>query len=266
VSSVTILHRAADAARPRSDEVVWRTCLRDIVFDPAPAPAASAGVYHDAGAYAFLLEVICGLHSPIVGETQVMGQFKAFLTGLDRSQAELRRLGQHLLTDARRIRETYLIALGSRTYGSAVRRHLGDCRRVGLIGSGQLAAEIRPFLESDGRTVDHWGRRFDEAAPRLLEAATLIVAAPIDSAGIARVAARYASLTRIIDLRGEAFADPVTLDIPLVTLADVFAEVSAANARVDARVREARVAIADCAARQQARADLRPSGWHDLCA
>src|SRR3989475_6294583 len=67
----------------------WQTCLRRILFlnsndNRAVIEAAEVGkavpptveVFRAQEAYRFLLEVICGLNSPIVGETAVMGQFK----------------------------------------------------------------------------------------------------------------------------------------------------------------------------------------------
>ena len=70
----------------------WQTCLRRILFLNASDHAElirslEAGeivrpvveVFRGQQAYEFLLEVICGLNSPIVGETAVMGQFKEFL-------------------------------------------------------------------------------------------------------------------------------------------------------------------------------------------
>ncbi|MGH9904348.1 MAG: hypothetical protein ACRD8U_02050, partial [Pyrinomonadaceae bacterium] len=56
----------------------WETCLRRIVFVPPDQVAAisvirgtSSDIYHGEDAYRFLLEAICGLHSPLVGETEV---------------------------------------------------------------------------------------------------------------------------------------------------------------------------------------------------
>ena len=46
--------------------VVWRTCVREIAFvDPRATVPSGATILHDEGAYAHLLEVICGLDSPI---------------------------------------------------------------------------------------------------------------------------------------------------------------------------------------------------------
>ena len=41
----------------------------------------------DGDAYRLLLEILCGLQSPMLGETQVMGQFKSFLSSLAGSAA-----------------------------------------------------------------------------------------------------------------------------------------------------------------------------------
>src|SRR3979411_147858 len=67
----------------------WQTCLRRILFlnrfeNSALIEAAedsgwgSVEVCRGKNAYGFLLEVICGLNSPLLGETAVMGQFREF--------------------------------------------------------------------------------------------------------------------------------------------------------------------------------------------
>src|SRR6058998_3280093 len=101
---------------------VWRTCLREVTFADHGAGEARALIEGDA--YRLLLEILCGLQSPMLGETQVMGQFKAFLASLGPDHGWLNRLGQRLLADAREIRTRYLQGLGSRSYGSAVRRYV----------------------------------------------------------------------------------------------------------------------------------------------
>ncbi|HXM50499.1 MAG TPA: hypothetical protein VN956_21845, partial [Pyrinomonadaceae bacterium] len=69
----------------------WQTCLRRILFlnrfengaliEAAENDALFSGsveVYRGREAFGFLLEVICGLNSPLLGETAVMGQFREF--------------------------------------------------------------------------------------------------------------------------------------------------------------------------------------------
>src|SRR5215216_7146041 len=77
--------------RPNGSETIpvgltnlqWQTCLRRIVFLHRNEPRTFADkpgtqTYFGRDAYQFLLEVICGLHSPLVGENAVMGQFRKF--------------------------------------------------------------------------------------------------------------------------------------------------------------------------------------------
>lgn len=261
--------------------VVWRTCLREIAFvaPGTPVPDAAAA-FHDEAAYAHLLEVICGLASPIVGETEVMAQFKAFVAALPPDFADLRQTSERLLLDARTVRAHHLTGLGSRSYGSAVRRHIRDCIRVSLIGTGMLAQEILPFLPGDGRSVDIWGRResldWDAAgatyrrcdrdvSSALGGRCAIVIAAPMPTADVTRLQQRYAEVVRVIDLRGESHLAPPA-DVPVVTLADVFSEIEAAAETTARQAELARAAIRDCARAFITRARLHPSGWHDLCA
>lgn len=284
--ALSILHRDPGADPIPAGAATWRTCLREVQFTAdegdrdTPAPCGRSLLEGDA--YRLLLEILCGLRSPMLGETQVLGQFKAFLSTLDANHAWLQRLGQRLLTDAREIRTHHLQGLGSRSYGSAVRRYVTGCRRAALIGTGKLANEVLPFLDDDGRVVDHWGRREDAAsagagvtyrtldragdAPIVSDPAVLIVAAPAPDDVIAAVAARYSSLTRIIDLRGEPGDAPLSLAAPVVTLQDLFAEMRTANDVATRHVDAARSEIARRSRLYELREELRPFGWDDLCA
>src|SRR5439155_10872581 len=153
---------------------------------------------------------------------QVMGQFKTFLASVSGEQSWLNRVGQRLLTDAREIRTQHLQGLGSRSYGSAVRRYLTTVQHTVLVGTGKLAQEVLPFLADDGRSVDQWGRNLETSnfevqssnfIYRLLDSVdtfagpnvptALIIAAPVPSDVIDRVAACYGALCCVIDLRGE---------------------------------------------------------------
>jgi glutamyl-tRNA reductase len=217
----------------------------------------------------------------MLGETQVMGQFKSFLTTLDRNQAWLNRLGQRLLADARDVRSSHLQGLGSRSYGSAVRRYLSTARQAVLVGTGKLANDVLPFLLDDDRTVDQWGRAVEspskaavtyrtldvvESAQVSAHASVLIIAAPVASEIVERIAARYAGLVSIIDLRGELGSAPIRAAVPVVTLAQLFAEMSAANGFALRHVEAARADIASRSRRYELRDELRPFGWDDLCA
>jgi glutamyl-tRNA reductase len=242
-------------------------------LDRGPAPIV------EGEAYRLLLEILCGLQSPMLGETQVMGQFKSFLSSLGGEQAWLRRLGQRLLADAREVRTQHLQGLGSRSYGSAVRRYLHEVSHVAVIGTGKLAQEVLPFLADDGRSVDQWGRTAadlpsvtfrqldaqDDGVPSAVPTA-LIVAAPVSSGVVDRVAARYGALRSVIDLRGELGLAALQVAAPIITLQDLFARMAAASGSASHRIEAARVDIASRSRRYELRDELRPFGWDDLCA
>ena len=267
----------ADAGKLRGS-LVWRTCVREVAFvEPgAPVPAGVQAL-HDEAAYAHLLEVICGLQSPMVGETEVMHQFKMFAAAVPDDQAMFKELCQMLLADARQVRASHLLDLGSRSYGSIVRRLVRECRRVAIAGTGMLAKEIIPFV-ADTHVVDVWGRReaFDCVSPVAYrrfgdklsanESTAIVIAAPVDTATIRSLAARYCDVKVLIDLRAEGAQDPPPPVAPIVSLADVFSAVADTTRSVEARVAKARQEIGRRARLFAARAKLNPSGWHDLCA
>ena len=250
----------------------FRTCVRDLLFLDDAVDATGLPVLEDAAAYTRLLEVVCGLHSPMAGETQVQGQFKMFLESLESpAHRWLRRLGQQVLTDARVIREAHLRGVGSRSYGSAVRRHAQRCARVAIIGAGVLAQEIHKYV-AETHEVDVWTRaglqqlRLDrQKRPAIVDATMLVVAAPVDAETIRMVAAAYPALRCIIDLRAADDATQLPAGVPARTLADVFADVQTTKV-TRAKLDAARAAAAGCGRRFNAREELHPFGWEDLCA
>jgi len=266
---------------------VWRTCLREVVFldeSHSSFAVAAAGQHLTEGhAYRLLLEILCGLQSPMTGETQVLGQFKSFLASLGKEQPTLSRLGQRLLTDARDVRTKHLQGLGSRSYGSAVRRDLAGCSQAVVIGTGKLAEEVLPFLADDGRVVDQWGRA-DAANPRdgvrYCHLATpdavdtselptaLVVAAPVPTDVVERVAAKYVGLLRVIDLRADVGNRPLAFDahVEVISLQDLFARMHSAHESAVPHIEAARQEIAWRTRQYELRDELRPFGWDDLCA
>src|ERR1051325_9388531 len=143
--------------------IEWQTCLRRILFrnkhDSAPTIQSiengdltmpTVEVFRGQDAYRFLLETICGLNSPIVGETAVMGQFKEFLLGAKFPKNHwvsfLRHLATNLMIDAKRIRHNHLQGIGSQSYGSIVRQQVKGIPAVAVLGAGKLAREMLPWL------------------------------------------------------------------------------------------------------------------------
>ena len=159
-------HQASGTA-PESvsgqDVFLIDTCQRRVAVLADPAAHAAAvrefpadGVlesFSGSQAYAFLLRFACGLESKLVAETEIFGQIKqAWRIFSERGSALARQLSpwvQLLFQDAKAIRAQYLGHLGSASYGSQVRRLLGDEPARGatlLIGAGHLAQSVAPWL------------------------------------------------------------------------------------------------------------------------
>jgi len=239
----------------------WQTCLRRIVFlkraelswipqDP------NLKLYTGPEAYRFLLEVICGLQSPLVGETEVMGQFRKF-----RNEAQfpatvwgesLQKLTTDLLRDARLVRQHHLQGLGSQSYGSLVRKCVKGSTTVALLGTGNLAQEILPWLNEKDiavrlfyRSSTHAQRLMDrypsislcrfsmEDAFWMRKSAALIVAAPIRAVEISRwIELQDTKFSIVVDLRGEAAEDPIECKVTVVKLTELFDSLRTEKARV----------------------------------
>jgi glutamyl-tRNA reductase len=267
-----LLHGPPGSLPAEVNAIIWRTCLREIGFldvEDDPDVPAHVDRLEDEAAYALLLEVICGLRSPLVGETQVMGQFKEFVKSLGDDAEPVRRVAQDLLRDARQIRADCLQGLGARAYGSLVRTHVRSCEVVAVIGTGALATEITPAVTEAVAEVHQWSRATlagAEPAPESDRPAMLIVAAPVASDRVAYVASRYATLRGVLDLRGEPTGPLPGLGVPVVGLHDLFQSAQQAADRAAIRVDAARREIHRRSAALARRDELHPFGWDDLCA
>jgi glutamyl-tRNA reductase len=122
------------------------------------APYACVNVYKGADAYEFLLNIACGLESRMVGETEVLGQFKDAWrryvandngAGDSWQMRALEPIFQKLFEDIKTIRSRYLQNLGQGSYGSQVRRLLNQARLrrpTVVVGAGAFAESILPWL------------------------------------------------------------------------------------------------------------------------
>jgi glutamyl-tRNA reductase len=173
---VPVAPGVAVAAR---DQFVIDTCQRRVVVVNGRQPAQNARLelpadgavehFHGADAYAFLLQFACGLESKLVAETEIFGQIKQAWRDYSAGGAELARSLspwiQLLFQDAKAVRAQYLAKLGSASYGSQVRRLLGEDAKGGptlLVGAGQLAQSVAPWLT--GSQLLLWNRTPERAA------------------------------------------------------------------------------------------------------
>jgi glutamyl-tRNA reductase len=274
----------------------WKTCLRRISllnqaesnFLP-PAASTQPECYRGKDAYRFLLEVVCGLRSPLVGETAVMGQFKEFCFQTKFPNSPwgqfLRQFTSDLLVDAKRVRHHHLEGMGSQSYGGLVRQHLKDIPATSVLGSGKLTKEILPWLL--GKTEVTVFSRNPLRAESLLEefpqtqlrqftmansagdnrAVALVIAAPLSAGEIEKwIGLQTTHFVKALDLRGEAETDPVRAAFPVIRLSDLFDALKNDRPKLTVRVAAARDEIKQAALRVIEQAQFRPFGWEDLCA
>ncbi len=279
---LAVIHRPRGTTAPALAGTVWSTCLRELAFVPyADADQALAErTLVGEEAYALVLEIVCGLRSPLVGETEVQAQFKAFLSSLDPStHGWLLQFGQRILADAKSIRHEYLQGLGVGGYGRLALRGAAGAR-LAIVGAGALAQDILDHAGT-GRAIDVWRRRNGDdllvasgtcrrlliqdadAEPRLTGSTSLIVAAPVQADALDRIAACYLELADIVDLRASDEVTDVVPRVPRTRLTDLLAHLETSRPKP---VALARAAIRERARTFGIRCQLRPFGWDDLCA
>ena len=132
---------------------VLKTCQRTLVlaFDRNPFSDLKLNeheLHSGDAAYLFLLETICGLKSKLIGENEIVAQFKDAYKEFAASPSkntQLLAILEKLFKDAKDIRTQYLVGISQKTYASLTRRHLIQKARathVVILGSGQLAEDL----------------------------------------------------------------------------------------------------------------------------
>lgn len=272
VDSLTLLHRSKDRPGAISENVgpVWATCLREIAF-VAEETSQEAGravkdveIHRDEQAFLFLMEILCGLKSPVLGETEVMGQFKTFVNTLapDHPLKRSPALLPFIFNSVKEARTRYLSATGSLTYGQIVRRWLKDSSSVALWGYGSLGTEIYPWIREKTRAVVVRTERRDEGVPFVTSPTgfsvdTHVIAAPLSD----EVVARLAEDALVVDLRDRALPSRTGLH----NLADLFREIRDLRRERDEIVPRCQSFLQGKAIEYFERHQIRPFGWEDLC-
>lgn len=312
LSDLVLIHRmgpqssADDRGSVSGEWTLWRTCLRQIYLGFRPSreeidfPVRQDDeVFYAADAYRFLIEVLCGLHSRVLGENEIVSQFKKRFFEEELSpefSQSFRKIAQSLLSDMKQVRRKHPLNLGAHSYGSFCRKETEGEARVTLIGTGELSLSILPWLTKKsevqiayrsvkGRNL--FSKKLEAGStqpsnlffsalstPNLDLSGALVVAAPISARHVEAMIGRASRRpSRLVDLRGEAEKDPILPleleeggDIPIVDLQDFFREMEASNRAASA----VRVAALKCAADlAEARLDaesilIRTQGWEDL--
>lgn len=130
-----------------------RTCQRTLILSYATRPFGPQDLpLHERAegqeAYLYLLETICGLKSKLLGENEIVAQFKdAYhqFTQNPQRDGRLLLILEKLFKDAKEIRTEHMVGLGLKTYASITRRHIAGrmrAEKVLILGSGQLAEDL----------------------------------------------------------------------------------------------------------------------------
>lgn len=157
---------------PQSAEVFsLQTCQRKLVigFHGKPLKLLNTlnqtEIQHIEGvdAYQFLLETICGLKSKVLGETEIVSQFKTsyseYLNYNDKNPYIMKIL-EKLFKDAKDIRCKYLMSLNTDSYSGIARRlimqakksakesNIARTKKILITGSGALAEDLIKILKN----------------------------------------------------------------------------------------------------------------------
>ena len=282
MESLVVLHRLkksqggipVESWGPKGPHALyWETCLRQcfICFGDVSVYHTEFDRYQGPEAYRFLLEVLCGLDSPLVGETEVLGQFKELI-----SHGPKRPLFQNLLSDVKKIRSQHLVGIGSQSYGSILRRRISKGSRVHLIGTGLFAEEILPWVlkENDvsvlSRTEDRMAS-LRETFPQLIEEFSeapdvLVVASNWSAQDIeSHLITLKKKPRRIFDLRETCQSDPIASSANILTLNQLFVELTEQKRRLDVVLASVKRHIQACVETRALLTVQRPFGWEDLC-
>ncbi|OYZ18948.1 MAG: hypothetical protein B7Y39_12600 [Bdellovibrio sp. 28-41-41] len=273
--------------------LVFETCLRQIaVLDSdlflthseyknfAAQNPGSVEIFKGEHAYQFVLEVICGLHSLIKGETEIFGQFKDFTV---QSKTVIENLNmtdlfKQLLTDCKILRSTRIQNWSHNTYGSVTRKLLTAKDGVALLGAGQLAEEIAPWLKQVKNKSVLLRRPRNLAAPfdsfqvemtdRLnasQEITVLVVAANVTNTEIESFVNHWPNLRMVVDWRGDEQWLPKKTE-QVFLLHDLKANDEKSKEDQQMRIQLVSEDIQVKALEFSKKAKHNPWGWEDFCA
>lgn len=271
----------------------WETCRRKIYFylDESAFLADSRGFMQGLEAESFLIEVLCGLHSPVVGETEILGQFRQ-LVSQNADHAWVQKFQPRIQTWIsliKEIREKYLCKFGSQSYGGYLRRLFYNHSEVQIVGAGSLVEDMLPWLKA--KNVQVYARnpeksqvqvmqhlpQYDQAKGSLsihkLEASlptaeALVIAAPLSHEQVKELVEKSQGLRKfVVDLRRDSklFNDRDPKVENWVTLEDVMEFFSQQKDLLSSRQQQAQAAVNQWRLAQMDKVTLRPFGWEDLC-
>lgn len=292
MEDIVLLHRKSNQ-KNECPFPTFSTCLRQVSFVPTQELSFTlpedTEVLTGLTATSFLIETLCGLHSPVLGETEVFGQFKNFLEKQNQdpdnllSQNSMKKWFNFIFQQVKEIRTAHLKDQGPNSYGSFVRLHSKEFKKISLFGSGHLAQEILPWMTEyaqvevfcrDSKSLEQLPI-FKQANTRLIEyksanemASVLVVAASMTDECLRKELARFPTLPeRIIDLRKRDTQENIFPQVPRYHSLEEFFTIAATSAEVNLEKKNSLVELIGQKAKAfHHRIDVRPMGWDDICA
>ncbi|MCC6137062.1 MAG: hypothetical protein IT287_00385 [Bdellovibrionaceae bacterium] len=284
LAGLQLLHKL----RPESGDLekiagvypVFQTCLRLIQLrwgeDSLVVPKGF-DLLTGEKAYQFLLETVCGLHSPVVGETEVFGQFKNFKNNNSWSY-QLQLVLDNVITDTKRTRDQFLKDLGGQSYGSVVRKHAREFKSVAFVGAGAFTLELLPWVYKEGKQITLYVRNLDKALAlkerfpmisicdlnsQKISADMVIVAAPVTASQLQEIIAADTQL--VMDLRGESRTEACKTFKRYIPLEDIFRIIEIQQKQILIVKAQALEHISELTLKRSLFEMMRPFGWDDIC-
>lgn len=299
MEDILLVHRKSNRNFSESlqDAAIWTTCLRKIMFcredelnNYLDYLESDDQILRGEKALSHLLEILCGLHSPIVGETEVFGQFKAFVDSRKQLNDTLFSDSQKWLNfvtaEVKKTRSEHLVGIGSQSYGSLLRRHTKDLESVTICGSGQLAQEILPWLAHkksvqiicrEPAKMQAFAEKYDNLTISTYNEAyvhgeAMVIAAPVGDARILELMSKQDTRPlAVFDLRGEENQLPALVEkqfprVKVMALQQFFSEIEETKKDTQTKLQAIRAHLLEKALAFTQRTELRPLGWDDICA
>jgi glutamyl-tRNA reductase len=246
-----------------------------------PRFAEGFAVHSGYGAVEYLVKVLSGLESPVMGETEVLGQFKKQILPQLENKHFLEPVIQFTLNLVKLVRTKHLVGLGSQSYGSLVRRILKGDQHILFVGSGVLTESIIPWVKASKnvmisvRSKERYRktnvfRDHSELTSYSLDESlnfdfplNVVICAPVKS----KVLEKHlegVNVQTIIDLREESKSDPIkNIDAHVINLERVFGEVQTGALKKEKIIKNIEEDISHKI--EERFVKHRPFGWDDLC-
>lgn len=278
INQLQIIHskHGQDLEVPK-DFTEWKTCLRSIYFGNQSTSVTHSGVE----AYELLLQIICGLHSPMIGETEILSQFKTFIDL--NPNLITHKISHKLIQDAKSLRTTYLKGYGSQSYGSYTLKKSKDKDQIVILGAGSLAQEILPIIRDfEGEIIVktrsplksvELSRKFPQVRIESLELnqefnnALMVVAAPLPTDTLEAIVKQQLNSSLILDMRSTTDGPRLTNTgcSSYQTLTEIFSEIEKTQKVLALAAAKMKSEIKERSLRWHKQTQVRPFGWEDLC-